>query len=373
MEINRNNYEAYLLDLLEGRLTAAGEHAVRDFLAENPDLREEAEGLVQFVLPREDHVYPFKELLKRSLPGSFSTVSEEQFDLFSIARLEGDLTAEQEWAHDSLLESSDELRAEWELWKRTRLKAPVVSYGSKRRLRKRIPANRRVVWITVLSSAAAIALLILLLRSFPPGLPTPGPLMESMPSGMAEQVELPEGIIREDPARISESVLIQPTEQRPRKVAQADGTPALFSIRRVTDRQIPADTAVEKRLAYQEEELTDVPVARLSSEKFTLYTPLQEGSYDRIESFAIPPVDPHTPGVRLERLAEVDFQAMFDSYTEEGGMTLLSVANYGLKGINLLTGSELSLMAARDEEGEVSGIRLKSRRFSFSAPLDLSE
>ncbi len=373
MEITRNNYEAYLLDLLEGRLTAAGESSVLDFLAKNPDLIDEAEGLGQFVLPRGDYKYPDKERLKRSLPGSSSAVSEKQFDLFSIARLEGDLTTEQERAHDRLMESDDQLKAEWEQWKQTRLKAPPVSYGNKRGLRKRVPVNRPVLRIAALSSAAAIALLAILLRPFHPEDRIPGPLTESIPSGEAGQAELPDDIIQEDPAGFSEPALISATANRPRKVAQGDGNSTLFTIRRITDRQIPADTAVEKRLAYTEEEQIDIPVVRLSRQEFTRYTPLKNGPYDRIESFAIPPVDPNTRGTRLERLAEVDLQAMFDSYTQEGGMTLLTVANYGLKGINLLTGSELSLMAARDEEGEISGIRLKSGRFSFSAPIDFSE
>ena len=37
MDINRNNYEAFLLDLAEGRLNAEESQQVRDFLMLNPD------------------------------------------------------------------------------------------------------------------------------------------------------------------------------------------------------------------------------------------------------------------------------------------------------------------------------------------------
>ena len=41
--------------------------------------------------------------------------------------------------------------------------------------------------------------------------------------------------------------------------------------------------------------------------------------------------------------------------------------------INRLAGSDISLMAPRDEEGEVSGFRLKSKRISLSRPLSRDE
>ena len=37
MEINRNNYEAFLLDLMEGKLSIEEKQKIRDFLKMNPD------------------------------------------------------------------------------------------------------------------------------------------------------------------------------------------------------------------------------------------------------------------------------------------------------------------------------------------------
>jgi len=43
--INKNNYEAFLLDLSEGNLTLAEEKALIDFLVEHPELEVDVEGL----------------------------------------------------------------------------------------------------------------------------------------------------------------------------------------------------------------------------------------------------------------------------------------------------------------------------------------
>ena len=42
-EINRDNYEAYFLDSLEGSLTKEEQLALNQFLEQNPDLKEELE------------------------------------------------------------------------------------------------------------------------------------------------------------------------------------------------------------------------------------------------------------------------------------------------------------------------------------------
>ena len=60
---------------------------------------------------------------------------------------------------------------------------------------------------------------------------------------------------------------------------------------------------------------------------------------------------------------------MIEDYTEEKDFSLLKVANAGIKGINKLAGSDISLLASRDDEGDVSGYQLKGKRFSLTRPL----
>ena len=96
-------------------------------------------------------------------------------------------------------------------------------------------------------------------------------------------------------------------------------------------------------------------------------------SSDRIEPLNIPPVSPNLTSLSVAQIAELDRQDLFDAFTEEHNISLMSVANAGIKGINILTGSDISLLASKDEEGEVSGFRLKSKRFSVTRPLGREE
>ena len=75
----------------------------------------------------------------------------------------------------------------------------------------------------------------------------------------------------------------------------------------------------------------------------------------------------------MAQLAEMDRQTLIRDFAEEHNISLMSVANVGIKGINKLTGSDISLLASRDEEGEVSGFQFKSKRLSISSPISHKE
>ena len=100
---------------------------------------------------------------------------------------------------------------------------------------------------------------------------------------------------------------------------------------------------------------------------------VHQASSDRIEPLPVSTGSARTVKLPMNEIAEIDRQILFDEFTREHNISILTVANAGIKGINKLTGSDISLMASRDEEGEVSGFRLKSKRFSFSKPLAREE
>lgn len=96
MNIDRDNYEAWLLDRLEGRLTAEQERALEAFLAAHPELRAEAEALGA-ELPRisADPVpFGMADDLKRTIPPT-GLVTDATVEDHLVARLEGDLDPQQ--------------------------------------------------------------------------------------------------------------------------------------------------------------------------------------------------------------------------------------------------------------------------------------
>jgi len=94
---------------------------------------------------------------------------------------------------------------------------------------------------------------------------------------------------------------------------------------------------------------------------------------DRIEPLQTDAVSPKVKSYAVAQLAEMDRQTLIRDFADEHNISLMSVANAGIKGINKLTGSEISLLASRDEEGEVSGFQFKSKRLSIRSPIGREE
>jgi hypothetical protein len=85
MKINRDNYEAFLLDLMEGRLSADEERHLHDFLLLNPDRDTREPEMTAWTLEASPMSYPDREQLKKQMPSAFTPLTEQNFDLFSIA------------------------------------------------------------------------------------------------------------------------------------------------------------------------------------------------------------------------------------------------------------------------------------------------
>jgi len=167
MDINRNNYEAFLLDLAEGRLNAKEIQQVRDFLQLNPDCGEGLDREQYWRLKSEWVGFPGKQGLRKEFPSHTSELSDSDFGLFSIARLEGDLNREQELAYARMVEGDKDKYQEWLAWKQTKLMGGAIVYEGKDRLKKKPERSPAWVWISIVSAAAAVAVIIALVRIGP--------------------------------------------------------------------------------------------------------------------------------------------------------------------------------------------------------------
>lgn len=376
MDINRNNYEAFLLDLMEGNLSPEDQQRLKDFLRMNPDCALLSENFDPWMLEKESLTFSGKEDLKKELPRSGTLLSDANFDLFSIARLEGDLTPEQEKKHEAALQNNRQKRNEWQAWQQTKLQASQLEYEGKEQLKKRTGPKGRIIWISVISAAAAVALVVALLRMEPDL--SEATLSETNPTEQAPE-QLP--FTEERPAEETPNEPAPLPEPQEEETLAAADEPRMFSIKKNPER--PLET-VEKGQAQDKDHLQDSlqqqeprkiesrPV-RLAT--YEAYNPdlVGESTYDQIKPLDLPPADIHLTSLSLAQISDIDLQEALDAYAEEKDFSLWTVANAGIKGINRLTGSDISLQASKDEEGEVSGFRLKSKRFSFSRPLDRSE
>lgn len=136
--IDHSNYEAWLLDRLEGNLTPAQEQELDAFLAAHPELApclDELPTLDQLdvALSSAD-----KEALKRALPPT-GQPSTTNVDDFLVARLEGDLSTEQLTALRLFLQAHPELQRSARLYDLVKLVPEAMAFAAKRDLERQLP------------------------------------------------------------------------------------------------------------------------------------------------------------------------------------------------------------------------------------------
>lgn len=151
-DITRHNYEEFFLDYLEGTLSSVQRVALEDFLTKNPDLKIELEDMECPVLSKAN-VQIDSESLKE-IP------YRESFDDFCVARMEGDLSIENEIAFDSFLEKNEAFKKENEIYKKTILIADSsLVFTDKDNLKR---SSRKVVFWWYFSRVGVAASIVLL-------------------------------------------------------------------------------------------------------------------------------------------------------------------------------------------------------------------
>ncbi len=136
MKINRNNYEAFFIDYLDGNLAADSCDELQLFLLQNPDLAEELEEMkamgnpLSFLSTSEEDLYPAKQALKKVMPSA----EEDVIDLLLAKEIEGDITPAETALLQEKVELADEIAKRRKLFAFTRLKANHETYPHKESL-----------------------------------------------------------------------------------------------------------------------------------------------------------------------------------------------------------------------------------------------
>jgi len=118
--ITTENIEAYLLDYQEGNLSQFKIKELLDFVALNPEF---ASDLEFEPLPVDFSIeFPAKASLKKEVaikPQVFSSLNENNSDLFIVAKIENELTAEEELHFQRALNASPEFESKFQAYIKT--------------------------------------------------------------------------------------------------------------------------------------------------------------------------------------------------------------------------------------------------------------
>ena len=161
MQIDKNNYEAYLLDYMEGTLDGKGRGALALFFRQYPDLRVDLDGYESaHLMPDNNLVYAEKQLLKRLEVRCFGPIHQENYEEWIIAFLEGDLSPGGQNDFDGFVKLNPAVQQEIAAFKSTFLVPDqAVIYQAKEGLKKKVPFYYRTVIIWP-SAVAAIMIIL---------------------------------------------------------------------------------------------------------------------------------------------------------------------------------------------------------------------
>jgi len=111
MQIDRSNYEIWLIDWLDGNLNNSQIEQLEIFLKENPGLKEEFEELTTFRLNSPKMLFQHKNQLKKTS----RDLSDSQLEYLSVAYLENDLSVEEKTDLLESIEHNKEKKSSFEL------------------------------------------------------------------------------------------------------------------------------------------------------------------------------------------------------------------------------------------------------------------
>ncbi|MCF8370761.1 MAG: hypothetical protein K9H64_04005 [Bacteroidales bacterium] len=184
MLITRNNYEEFFLDYLDGNLNPELEQEFHDFLASNPDLKEEltemeSEGAIS--IQPTSAIFEPKESLKQN---EFALIGQPTYtENTAIAYIENDLTPEQKKEFDKIVDHNPSAKKSFLMFQKTKLVADTsVVYKEKSGLKRvLILGLTQMNFYKAISIAASFLLIFSLyfLVGNEPGLRDPGKISKN--------------------------------------------------------------------------------------------------------------------------------------------------------------------------------------------------
>jgi len=134
--IDKHNYEAFLLDFMEGNLSAEQAKALEDFLKRHPEIDADIFSLDDVKLEADSSHFDAKMRLKRD--EEIPELSKE--DALLIGLIENSLSSDEIAAAEHLIQSDENAAKSFAHYQKTKLKAnDALHYPDKNKLKKKAP------------------------------------------------------------------------------------------------------------------------------------------------------------------------------------------------------------------------------------------
>jgi len=346
--INRENYEAYFIDYLEGSLNESLVNDFIEFLQNNPDLKEELSHFKAISIEPDDISFNSKsKLYKEKLD------SEKENNKAAIANIEGDITESEKTELNSYIEKHPEKKRDLALFSKTKLQPDKsIQFNNKNRL------YRRRIGKTVLLWSGRIAAVLVLAFAFYTLFDRP--VNEMVPKEELAVVEDKKVKKSDSPVELKK-VPIEQQKKETKKIKKSTTKP---EIKKITPKQKPKRSLREStkgRMNHENLVLNRIPAevpAHLNSisasiikeqpkaELGDMYITIQTG-------FEI---------VDEERL-------LVDIVKEKTGLDKFRFNKITKAGLNLVSSiSNEKFVYRTDKEGNITEYKYDSKLLAFSIP-----
>ncbi|MFA5817793.1 MAG: hypothetical protein WC854_00760 [Bacteroidales bacterium] len=363
MKIDRSNYEIWLIDWLDGNLSDLQVELLKLFLSENPELKEEFDGLTAVSLKPSERSFPHKDQLKKSI----AVLSGSQFEYLCVAYLENDLSAGQQTELMESINQDYEKKRTFELIQKIRLDPAGISYKHKNQLIKKTAVQRVMRFAVIgLSAAATIALLIMTYLIIPRNLPdetnttTQNIVIDSTLFKRAVD-KVPDKIITDKKpvlSKLKRENLFAGVQKNNSVIIQSDPTALM-----------PNDS-LHRNPDDLEIQLTKIPFyAEIDLKKRSVSNTLVASNSNLI----IPTYDDERSN--LSRFFAKTFREKIlkENISLDSPLKGYEIAEAGVTGLNKLLGWEMALDKNNDENGELRSVYFSSKILKFNAPVKKNE
>jgi hypothetical protein len=363
MNIERSNYEIWLIDWLDGNLSEIQVEQLQHFLSENPDLKEEFEELSLFNLKPSEKSFPNKNRLQKTT----LNLSGSQLEYLSVAYLEKDLSHDEQTELRENVELDPEKKNLFELIQKMRLSPVSLSYKHKKRLIRRTFAGNVIRFSLIGLSAAAIITLVIITSVSKPG---------------PQQVRF---------EKTAQTILVDSTIQKPalKKVPKVIKTEKkiisskkqINNILALSPKTVSSISEPNQNLPVQNDSLlgsTDLP--RILINKISV-SPDIDLNLETVPNtlialnYIVPVPEYDDVQSRLSKFIAKTFREKILKVksAKDSPLKVYEIAEAGVSGLDKLLGWEMALDERKDVNGELKSVYFSSKILKFNAPVKKSE
>lgn len=357
MKINRNNYEIYFLDYMDGNLDPALIDELLMFMEENPGLKEEFEDFELISVPVESSViFKDKNSLKKNHVTGVDNINSTNYQNYFIASLENDLNAEELNQLKLFLKKNPSLTKEYNLFENTFLKPDKKIVFADKKTLKRYPfsiLSKKAVYYSVSIAASILILFSILFSDFN--------------NNITEDSKIPEKI-----ASVSSTIIFNKIQFKKQK-------------NMLDYRKIHLSVAhYEEPKIYHYEKLLKIPVNNLAinlNEFFEVgeqdkniigkkYYPESDYKIQHDEIFYAGRDKTFIGSILANSFGKIKSVFLKNQKTPDNDnpkkFTFLTLADAGIEGFNYLTDNDLKINKKYDDKGNLVAYSFISDNFQIS-------